>query len=86
MPRFNPQSGILTDIFNLMPGLVLEDLGYPAIVREVSRDMDTETITFTVNTPDGDRTVMRSWARGDMVRLIGLAVDCNPDNIDLFNS
>lgn len=93
--RFDPavQSSVLTDVFNIMPGLVVEVVGLPAVVLDVTRDMDTEKITFTVNTPEGDLTLVRSWARGDTIRLIGLCVsaglgegdrDDYLDSLDLF--
>lgn len=76
----------LTDCFNLMPGLVIDYYGTPAIVTEVSRDIDREVVLVNVNTPDGDFALPMSWAQPHMVRVIGLAVDCEPDNIDLFQS
>ena len=77
---------VATDVFNLMPCLVIDYVGQPGIITAVSRDMEEELVTFTVNTADGDVVVVRSWGKGDTVTLIGLAVDCQPDNIDLFNS
>lgn len=80
------QTAVLTDVFNLMPGLVIEEVGLPAIVTSVIRDSDHETVTFTTNSPAGDSTIVRSWADGHMVRVIGLAVDCEIENVDLFDS
>lgn len=78
---------VSTDVFNLIPGLVLDYLGQPGIVMpNILRDHGTEMITFELNTPDRFVTVTRSWGNGDRVNVIGLAVDCEPGNIDLFNS
>jgi hypothetical protein len=84
--RTNYAAAPLTDIFNLMPGLVIELLGAPAIVTTVDRDSDHEIITFMVNTPQGDFELRGSWGSGQLVRVIGLAVDNQPDNIDLFEA
>lgn len=77
---------ISTDCFNLMPGLVIDYVGQPAVVTNVIRDVQTEVITFSVNTPDGDVTLHRSWGRGDTVTIIGLCPNLDVDSIDLFNS
>lgn len=76
----------LTDAFNLMAGLVIDYYGQPAIITNVTRDMDNETIHVEVNTTQGDFSLPMSWGYPNMVRVIGLAVNCEPDNIDLFTS
>lgn len=77
---------VVTDVFNLMPGLVIEVAGMPGVVTEVTRDIDTEKITFKVNTPEGDVEFTRSWAKGHCVRLIGIAVSLDVDAISLFDA
>lgn len=76
---------VLTDTFNLMPGLVIDFLGGPAVIVEADRDIDREINHLTINTPTGDHEVALSWSGGQLVRVIGLAVHSEPDNISLWD-
>ena len=76
----------LVSSFDLVPGVVIEFLGQPAIVTSVSLDCDTEVATVTLNTPRADYELGLSWAVPNTINVIGLAQNCEPDNLVLFNS
>lgn len=71
--------------FDLIPGLVIDFLGMPAIVMENDRDLENEVAHVTVNTPDGDQKFSMSWANSDTITVIGVTVGLSPDNIVLFD-
>lgn len=72
--------------FDLVPGLVIDFLGEPAIVTASQLDVLRGVNTLTLNASDGDFEVDLSWASSRMVNVLGVARDCEPDNITLFNS
>lgn len=77
---------VQTDCFNLMPGLVIDYVGQPAVVVDVGRNLDTEVITFDVEIPSGQTIPLsRSWGVGETVTLVGISVNLDLDSIDLFS-
>lgn len=70
--------------FDMIPGLVIDLMGQPAIVIENDRDLEREIAHLTLNTPEGDQKVSMSWANADSIRVLGVAVNMEPDNISLF--
>jgi hypothetical protein len=74
------------DAFSVIPGLVVDLLGGPAIVVGVDRDHDHEVNTLTLNTATGTHTIGLEWAGGQRVTVLGVTVDNAPDNIDLFDA
>lgn len=79
-------STVTIDAFSVIPNLVIDLLGGPAIVAEVQRDSDREEITITMNTAQGDQQVTLSWASGQRITVLGVTVDLAPDNIDMFDA
>lgn len=71
--------------FDLIPGLVVELLGQPAIVISIDLDIDQEVNTVIINTPHGDHTLTLSWAEPDSIQVIGVCQGLHPDNITLFD-
>lgn len=74
------------DAFSVIPGLVVDLLGGPAMVSAVHRDHDSEQITLDLSTATGEHHVTLSWASGQRVTVLGVTVDNAPDNIDLFDA
>jgi len=72
--------------FDLIPGLVIDFLGLPAIVIHNVRDHDNEIAYVTINNTDGELTFKASWAQPNTISVIGVTVDLQPDNIVLFDS
>lgn len=74
------------DLFSVIPDLVVDLLGGPAIVTEVHRNSDREEATLTLRNASGDHEVTASWSTGQRVTVLGIAVDGNVDNIEFWNS
>jgi hypothetical protein len=72
--------------FDLIPGLVIDLLGAPAIVLDNQRNSDTEVATITLDREGVTHTLDVSWAQASTINVIGVTVDLQPDNIVLFNS
>lgn len=72
--------------FDLIPGLVIDLLGAPAIVMDNQRDLDREVATITLDREGTTHTIDISWAQASTINVIGVTVDLEPDNITLFNS
>lgn len=74
------------DVFNLMPGLVIDYVGLPAVVKAVSRDHDAEVIYVDLDTPGGEASIARSWSNpSGTATLIGLSHDGDIDSITYFD-
>lgn len=72
--------------FDLIPGLVIDFLGMPAIVMSNSRGCDEEVAALVLNTAQGDVSVSIPWNMENTISVIGVTVDLEPDNIVLFDS
>lgn len=77
----------LVSSFDLVPGVVVDLLGRPAVVITNRLDSDTEIATLTLDPGLGATIDLPvSWAASDHISVIGLAQDCDYDNISLFAS